>query len=220
MVRNMPARTPIARLIAGFKGFRAYYVEQRGELLESLVKDGQRPPVMLIGCSDSRVDPAIMLHSEPGEVFVVRNVANLVPPYDPASPHAGICAALEFGVRDLGVAHIVVLGHSRCGGIRALVEQTRAPTCDREFIGAWVSIARKACEQYDGALGEDGSHSDAARAVEQAAVGLSLANLMTFPWVRERVGAGTLHLHGWWVDLAAGELWGRDPVTGRFDVLA
>jgi carbonic anhydrase len=215
----MPTRKIINRLIAGFKGFHAYYYEQRGELFESLVNDGQHPPIMLIGCSDSRVDPAIMLHFEPGDVFTVRNVGNLVPPYEPGGPHAGVCAALEFGVRDLVVSHIVVLGHSQCGGIHELVRLARQPDADdREFLSVWVSIGARAVERCAEAL-RDCKGDEVPRQIEQATVALSVENLMTYPWIAERVRRERLTLHGWWADLQVGELWGLDQATGVFSKL-
>ncbi len=108
---------PIDRLIAGFRAFRARHYEARPELMRELVTVGQSPAVMMIACSDSRLDPALLLGTEPGELFIVRNVANLVPPYGPDDGLHGTSAALEFAVRDLGVQHIIVLGHSGCGGI-------------------------------------------------------------------------------------------------------
>ncbi|MBF0613088.1 MAG: carbonic anhydrase [Magnetococcales bacterium] len=213
----MPTRKIINRLIAGFKGFHAYYYEQRGELFESLVNEGQHPPIMLIGCADSRVDPAIMLHFEPGDVFTVRNVANLVPPYQLGGPHTGVSAALEFAVRDLVISHIVVLGHSQCGGIHELVRLARQPADDREFLGVWVSIGKEAVEQILSRKAEGITPTSAD--FEQAAIALSISNLMTYPWIAERVRRERLHLHGWWADLQEGELWGLDQESGIFNKL-
>ncbi|MBI1205851.1 MAG: carbonic anhydrase [Azospirillum sp.] len=217
----MPTRKYINRMIAGFKGFHAYYYEQRGELFESLTTEGQRPPIMLIGCSDSRVDPAIMLHFEPGDVFTVRNVANLIPAYEPHGPHAGVCAALEFGVRDLVVSHIVVLGHSQCGGIHELIRLARQTTDDdREFLASWVSIGTQAVERHAERIKEiNASDPNATREIEQTAVALSISNLMTYPWIAERVHHERLTLHGWWADLRVGELWGLNQDSGKFEKL-
>ncbi|MBI1205852.1 MAG: carbonic anhydrase [Azospirillum sp.] len=216
----MPTHRVINRMIAGFKGFHAYYYEQRGELFESLTTEGQRPPIMLLGCSDSRVDPAIMLHFEPGDVFTVRNVANLVPEYQPRGPHAGVCAALEFGVRDLAVSHIVVLGHSQCGGIHELIRLAAQSADDREFLGAWVSIGKQAVDRWFERLKDSKVHDpDTAKEIEQTAVALSISNLMTYPWIAERVRHDRLALHGWWADLRVGELWGLNQGTNNFDRL-
>ena len=194
----------IDRLIAGFRAFRVSNFEHRPELFEQLVSRGQAPEVLMIACSDSRVDPALLLNAQPGELFVVRNVANLVPPYEPDERHHGTSAALEFAVRDLKVSHIVVLGHSRCGGMAALRNSALGERSDREFIAPWVSIAEEACHCADA---ETLAGPDGARLVEQAALKVSLANLMTFPWVRDRVESGELQLHAWWFNLEKGELW-------------
>ena len=141
-----------------------------------------------------------------------RNVANLVPPYAPDDNYHGTSAALEFAVRDLKVGHIVVLGHSRCGGMDVLRKASWGEKPDREFIAPWVSIAERACHCADH---ETLSGPDGSRLVEQAGLKVSLENLMTFPWVRERVEAGELTLHGWWFDLEKGQLWaagdGEEP---------
>ena len=188
----------IDRLIAGFKSFRETYYEDQPDFFRSLVEKGQSPDVMVIACSDSRVNPSIIAKAEPGELFIVRNMANLVPPYEPDRRHHGTSAAIEFAVRDLEVGHIIVLGHSHCGGIRCLCEG-REDAENREFVDDWMSIVEQA---RDDCL-EGEAHL---RHVEREAVKLSLANLLTFPWLKERVENGGLKLHGWWFDLEAGEL--------------
>jgi len=190
----------VQRLVAGFRGFRARYYEQRPERMHDLALHGQSPEVLLIACSDSRVDPALLLGSEPGELFVIRNVANLVPAYGPDDNPHGTSSAIEFAVRDLGVRHIVVLGHSACGGIQALRASCAGEKSAREFIAPWMEIATDACP-----CGADGSVPDQ-ETVEHAGIRISLQNLTTFPWIAEKVQAGELHLHGWWVDLQAGRL--------------
>lgn len=209
----------IERLIAGFKIFRTRYFEQRPELFADLATKGQNPEVLVIGCSDSRADPAILLGTEPGELFVIRNVANLIPPYQPDSYYHGTSAAVEFAVRDLGVHHIVVLGHSGCGGVKALIDSQETGKLEgREFIANWVSIAGRA----RAVLAADSirAHPEhECRLVEQASVRVSLENLMTFPWIRRKVRAGELSIHGWWFDLANGELWGIDAPEAEFRVL-
>jgi carbonic anhydrase len=198
----------IDRLVAGFRGFRARYYEQRPERMRELAEQGQSPEVMLIACSDSRVDPALLLDSEPGEIFIVRNVANLVPPYGPDDGHHGTSAALEFAVRDLGVSHIVVLGHSACGGIQALRAAVSGEPSKREFIAPWVEIAKDACPCDEGDSVPDQS------IVERDAIRISLANLKGFPWIAEKVACGQVQLHGWWVDLENGRLCAVDPDNG------
>lgn len=199
-------------LVAGFRAFRATYFEQRPALYEALVKEGQHPEVLMISCSDSRVDPALLLNTQPGELFVVRNVANLVPPYQPNSHYHGTSAALEFAVRDLQVRHAIILGHSGCGGMRALRQLRSGIQPEREFISPWVSIAAEAFEPAS----REQSDSEAERAMEQAALKVSLGNLRTFPWVRDRVASGELTLHAWWFDLKTGELWALDEQAERF----
>lgn len=189
---------PIDRLIAGFKSFRETYYEKQPDFYRSLVEKGQKPDVMVIACSDSRVNPSIIAKAEPGELFIVRNVANLVPPYEPDSHYHGTSAAIEFAVRDLNVEHIIVLGHSHCGGIRCLCEG-HEDAKNREFIDGWMSIVEQARD--DSLKGEA-----QLRNVEREAVKVSLDNLLTFPWVKRRVEDGRLKLHGWLFDLEAGEL--------------
>jgi len=188
----------IDRLIAGFKSFRETYYDGQPDFYRSLVEKGQRPDVMVIACSDSRVSPSIIAKAEPGELFIVRNVANLVPPYEPDSHYHGTSAAIEFAVRDLNVEHIIVLGHSHCGGIRCLCEG-HEETGNREFIDGWMSIVEQA---RDDSLDGEAQH----RHVEREAVKVSLGNLLTFPWVKRRVEDGRLKLHGWWFDLEVGQL--------------
>jgi carbonic anhydrase len=207
---------PIHRLLAGFRSFRAAYYEQRPERIRNLVENGQKPEVLLIACSDSRVDPAILTNSEPGDLFVVRNVANLVPPYMPDGAYHGTSAAVEYAVRDLGVAHAIVLGHSGCGGVQALMRSVSSNPGTREFVAPWVSIARCACDSVP--EGGEGDLSEA-NMVEQATVRCSVNNLMTFPWLKEKVLTEELTLHGWWFDITNGILWGLDIKTGQFEPL-
>ncbi|MEQ9489174.1 MAG: carbonic anhydrase [Alphaproteobacteria bacterium] len=196
----MTEKTSISRLLAGFKSFRALHYEKRGGTIERLAQEGQAPDVCLIACSDSRVDPAILFNSDPGEIFVIRNVAALVPPYEPDGFHHGTSAAIEFAVRDLKVSHLVVLGHSGCGGIEALTDMSSELISKREFIGTWVSLAHEA--QRIAGFPDGGGAIE----VERASVQLSVSNLMGFPWIAERVEAGNLALHGWRFNLHAGRL--------------
>ncbi|NQV57784.1 MAG: carbonic anhydrase [Rhodospirillales bacterium] len=196
----------IERLIAGFKSFRETYYEEQPNFYQSLVEKGQRPDVMVIACSDSRVNPSIIAKAEPGELFIVRNVANLVPPYEPDNRRHGTSAAIEFAVRDLKVEHIIVLGHSHCGGIQFLCEGHKDGE-DREFIDGWMSIAE---QPHDNNLQGEALH----RHVEREAVKISLNNLMSFPWVKKQVGDRRLKLHGWLFDLEAGELLAHEVGKG------
>ena len=203
----MSTDAPIERLISGFRDFRGHYFERHPELFETL-QTGQAPQVMFVACVDSRVDPAILTRSEPGEIFVLRNVANIVPPYLPGNDRNETGSALEFAVCGLGVRHIVVLGHAMCGGIRCLVELVNRGTDAQGLVEPWVSTVRAACAGRPATPGEPGSLA----AIEQAAIRVSLAHLETYPWIRTRVAEnGDLQLHGWWFDLRAGGLWIFDP---------
>ncbi len=203
------------RLIDGFRRFRDSYFADNRALFSALAQGGQQPKVLLIGCCDSRVDPSLIFGAQPGELFVLRNVANLIPPYSPDHGHHGTSAAVEFAVRNLEVEHIVVLGHSRCGGVRALMEDQGAEGSD--FIRGWMAIARTARDRSLALTLSAGLPADAAQRIcEQETVALSLANLMTFPWIRERVQDGRLMLYGWWFDLEHGELLRLDPLTNTF----
>jgi len=205
----------LERLLMGFRSFRLMHYERRPERYAELVR-GQSPQVMLIACCDARVDPAIVFDTAPGELFVVRNVANLVPPREEAGAYHGTSAALEFGVCALGVGHVVVLGHAQCGGIRSLV---RGAAEAGDYIRPWMAIAAEAGREVLARL-PGASEEERAAACERAAIGVSLRNLRTFPWVAERVSDGRLQLHGWYFDLAAGALLALEEETGQFRPLA
>jgi carbonic anhydrase len=178
-----------------------------------LAESGQRPEVMIIGCCDSRVSPEVIFDAHPGELFVVRNVANLVPPYSPTGSTHGVSAALEFAVQVLMVRHIVVMGHSRCGGIRAFAEQRSRPISG-DFIDKWMSLIAPAAASLGGPLDPD-CPGDITR-LEQASIVATLENLKTFPWIRERAEAGGLELLGAYFDVATGVLMALDPDSGAF----
>ncbi|MCA1796665.1 MAG: carbonic anhydrase [Geobacteraceae bacterium] len=207
----------IAGFISGFKRFQDNWLGSDTTLFNSLRK-GQSPKAMLIGCSDSRVDPAILTDCAPGDLFMVRNVANLVPPCEPDAGHHGVSAALEYAVRHLEVEHIIVMGHSQCGGIRGLLDGI-CECSQNSFIGSWVGIAAAAREQVVAEL-PDKSPEVQGYACEKAALLLSLDNLMSFPWIKERVEEGRLELHGWYFDMQAGTLAGYCPESGTFELLA
>jgi carbonic anhydrase len=204
---HLPPSPPIERLLAGIRSFRATYYEQRPERLRPLVERGQAPAVLVIACSDSRVDPAILTNAEPGDLFVVRNVANLVPPYVADGTARGTSSAIEFAVRDLGVRHVIVLGHSRCGGIQALIDHSGGKPLGRDFIAPWVSVVAHTVAQVPRGPDYSTDPDRRARHIGQRAILASLKNLHEFPWIEERVKAGTLDLRGWWFDLERGELW-------------
>jgi carbonic anhydrase len=202
------------RLTAGYRSFLDGRFAREQARFRTLAERGQRPEIMIIGCVDSRVSPEIIFDAAPGELLVVRNVANLVPPYEPdrGSQH-GTSAALEFGVQALGVTHIVVLGHAACGGIRAFADEIE-PLSPGDFIGRWMSQIAPAAER----LGprQKGGDAEYLRRLELASVELSLQHLMTFPFVRILVERGKLALHGAYFGVASGKLLVRDPATGDF----
>ena len=172
---------------------------------------GQNPEILLIGCCDSRVSPEVIFDTGPGELFIVRNVANIVPPCEEGGEYHGTSAAIEFAVQALEVKHIVVLGHASCGGIKAYANRS-GPLSESNFIGKWVSLVAPAAER----AGEK-SGPDYLTRLEYAMVAQSLDNLMTFPFVRDRVMSGRLALHGAHFGIARGELLLRDPDTGAFN---
>ena len=190
------------RLIKGFRRFHKTYYQDHREMFDTLVSNGQAPRAMVIACSDSRADPQLIFGSPPGEIFVVRNVANLVPPYGPTADYHGTSAALEFAVRTLAVEHIIVMGHTHCGGVNALLKQSDIPVGD--FISDWMSIAAPARERALAATHD--RPEDTQRTCEHETIKVSLTNLMTGPWIRARVERGELALHGWYFDLETGNL--------------
>ncbi|MBU1229499.1 MAG: carbonic anhydrase [Proteobacteria bacterium] len=206
----------ITKFIFGFKRFQKDYFCDDSSVFENL-KEEQKPRALLIGCSDSRVDPATLMGCAPGDLFVVRNVANLVPPCENDNGHHGVSAAVEFAVCSLEVEHIIVLGHCNCGGIKALMRK-RGGEPSGVFIDPWMDIASKARDQVLTELaGREPQVQE--RACEQAAILISLENLLTFPWVRERVEARKLYLHGWYFDFETGELFSYLPETQQFEPL-
>jgi len=188
------------RLIDGYRRFRAEVWPEARARYERLATRGQHPETLVIACSDSRVDPQTVFGAGPGELFSVRNVAGLVPPYSPDTNYHGTSAALEYGVRVLRVARIVVLGHARCGGVQAMVEG--APAEARDFVEPWMRIAEPVRRRPPPAS----AAGDLLTHYETEVVRLSLANLATFPWIREAVAAGRLELHGLRFDVHTGVL--------------
>lgn len=208
----------IEQIIAGYQRFRGgYYATNRARLTD-LARSGQSPKIAVVACCDSRVDPAVITESAPGNMFVIRNVANLVPPCEWGGTRHGTSAALEFAVCELEVEHLIVLGHARCGGIRALMEGREKPHQDN-FITSWMRTADAAREQ---ALARDDLHTfdERVHACELGALEISLANLETFPWISERVAQTKLYLHGWFYDILTGELLRLDTPGGGLVPLA
>lgn len=206
--------TDIAELVAGYRRFRANdWAAERDRWAQ--LATGQNPPTMVIACSDSRVDPSQILDAGPGEIFVVRNVAALVPPCETGGGHHGVSAALEFAVTKLEVGNVLVMGHGACGGCKASLTKmfADADPGDGRFIDDWIGLLADA---RDRVAAEHGDSGDALTVMEHEAVKVSLGNLRTFPFVREREAAGTLKLHGAWFSIAGGELHLLDEATGRF----
>jgi carbonic anhydrase len=208
----------IKQLIKGYQEFQSHYFDGQNSTYDQLVRDGQKPNVMIIACSDSRVDPAIVLNCEPGDLFVVRNVANLVPPYENDQGYHGTSAALEFAVGGLGVQHIILFGHSQCGGIRSLVEQHETHK-QHSFISKWMGIAEGAYQTTMKHHGEQALDERCEICAQQALVN-SLENLKTFPWIIEKIKAGALELHAWYFDLSTGIIHAYDAEKGSFSDLA
>jgi carbonic anhydrase len=200
-------------LLEGYRTFTSQRLPTEQSRYRELAERGQSPAVMVIGCCDSRVSPEVIFDAGPGELFVVRNVANLVPVYAPDGGAHGVSAALEYAVRALRVKHIVVLGHAQCGGIRAFIDKT-APLSSGDFIGHWMAMFIKPGEKV-GQRDQESMQNFATR-IEKAAVFRSLENLMTFPFVRESVGRGELELHGAYFGVAEGSLSVLDPVAKEF----
>lgn len=192
-------------LLAGYRRFRATrWLEQR-DRFRTLADQGQHPHALVLGCIDSRADPGMIFDTVPGQVLTMRNIANLVPPYAPDMANHGTSAVLEFAVRVLEVPEIVVLGHGFCGGVQALLDG--APLEARDFVAPWMSIAAAARAQ---AL-ECANVEERQRRCEHAVVKLSLENLLSFPWIRQRVERGSLKLHGAWFAIHSGELMVLQP---------
>jgi carbonic anhydrase len=201
------------QLLAGYRTFRASRLPVEQHRFRELAESGQQPEVMVVGCCDSRVSPEVIFDARPGELFVVRNVANLVPPFVPSAFTHGVSAALEFAVEALRVKHIVVLGHARCGGIRAFAAPDR-PLSPGDFIGKWMALIGPAVA----ALGPRGEAplADYLTRLEQASIVRTLANLRSFPFVANSVAEGRLALHGAYFDVATGMLSLLDGVAGGF----
>src|SRR6201987_2263092 len=201
------------RLIEGYETFATQRLPTEQSRYRELSERGQSPETMVIGCCDSRVSPEVIFDAGPGELFVVRNIANLVPVYQPDSGAHGVSAALEYAVSGLRVKHIVVLGHAQWGGTRAFVDKSE-PLSPGDFIGKWMAMFIK-----PGEIVEQRAHEtmhDFTGRIEKAAVFRSLENLMTFPFVRNRVEHGDLQLHGAYFGVAEGTLFVLDKATKQY----
>ncbi|HEV2505003.1 MAG TPA: carbonic anhydrase [Mesorhizobium sp.] len=202
-------------LIAGYRNFiNGRYVAE-ADHYRSLAREGQAPETMIVACCDSRAAPEVIFNAGPGELFVLRNVANLVPPYAPDGEYHSTSAALEFAVQSLKVKNIVVMGHGRCGGIRAALDTTSAPLSPGDFIGKWMSLIAPAAEAVSASTMM--TTGERQTALERISIRYSIANLRTFPCVKILEGKGKLTLHGAWFDISTGELWAMNNETGDFE---
>ncbi|WP_299345732.1 carbonic anhydrase [uncultured Maritalea sp.] len=202
------------KLLNGYREFMdGRFIEER-EKIRDLASKGQTPSTMIIACCDSRAAPEMIFSAHPGELFVVRNVANLVPEYAPDGRHHSTSAAIEFAVKGLGVSNIVVMGHGRCGGIAAALSGGDTKLDEGDFIGKWMSQLGPVAEQVAAAgIMTDGERQTA---LERVGVRQSINNLKSFPYIGELVEQGALSLHGAWFDISTAELWVMDGETGDF----
>lgn len=203
------------KLIAGYSNFMASRYSSERDRYRELARAGQEPHTMVIACCDSRAAPEIIFDAGPGELFVVRNVANLVPPYAPDDNYHGTSAALEFAVQSLKVSSILVLGHGRCGGIRAALSPDAPPLSPGDFIGRWMNLVSPAAEAVTG--NEMMTAGERQTALERISIRYSIANLRTFPCVQILERKERLKLYGAWFDISSGELWVMNTETGDFE---
>ncbi|HEY4199708.1 MAG TPA: carbonic anhydrase [Devosiaceae bacterium] len=201
-------------LLAGYANFMSGRYNREEARYRELAREGQNPSAMVIACSDSRSAPETIFDAGPGELFVLRNVANLVPPYQPDANLHGTSAAVEFAVKYLEITDLVIMGHGRCGGIHAALNPKGPVMTESDFIGNWMSLLAPVSEQ----VSRNSWMTEAERrtALERISIRHSMGNLRTFPYVRELEAAGKLALHGAWFDISTGELWVMDPETGDF----
>ncbi|MDQ0562729.1 carbonic anhydrase [Rhizobium mesoamericanum] len=201
-------------LLDGYRNFMSGRYADARDRYKALAEHGQNPSTLVIACSDSRAAPELIFDAGPGELFVIRNVANMVPPYEPDGHFHATSAALEFAVQALKVTDIVVMGHGRCGGIRAALDPSAEPLSPGDFIGRWMSLVRPAAEQ----IGANDVMTPAERqtALERVSIRNSIENLRTFPEIKALEDAGKIALHGAWFDISTGELWVMDAETRDF----
>jgi len=198
--------TSYNKLLNGYQIFRNKFIESDSKALKTLSLEGQKPEVMVIACCDSRVDPALILQCDPGDLFVVRNVANIVPPYEIDKAHHGTSTALEFGICYLNVKHLILLGHSNCGGIASLFNKPQLHQDD--FISSWVSLVKP--ENL-----EDLTKDECAK----SGLEKSYQNCLSFPWIKNKVEEGKLKIHLWYFDIESGEIYSKDRNHQKFELL-
>jgi carbonic anhydrase len=209
----------IDKLISGYIRFRDHYSNPSQSLYKNLVEQGQKPIALIIGCCDSRVDPAIIMDCDPGDLFVVRNVANLVPPCEEDRHYHGTSAALEFGICVLNIPHIVILGHSHCGGIRSLTTENSHAHKELVFVSRWMDLvdlpSNHEMKQYFHLTPQQKEELYGKQSLIS-----SLKNLQTFPWIQEKIERGDLELHAWYFNLTTGNIDEFDSETKEFQELS
>ena len=208
MTTNFPDK-----LLSGYRAFKENRFAREQKRYRTLADQGQSPDIMVIACCDARAAPETIFDSAPGEIFVVRNVANLVPPYEPDGTYHSTSAALEFAVQSLKVKHIVVLGHGRCGGIQAALNPNSEPLSPGDFIGKWMELIAPAASALSSS---PLSSAEIQTELERASVRYSVTNLRSFPCVNILESRNRLTLHAAWFDIAEGNLWLMDPETENF----
>ena len=201
-------------LMAGYRNFMSGRYSAESERYRVLAETGQKPQTLVIACCDSRAAPETIFDAGPGELFVVRNVANMVPPYEPDGQYHATSAALEFAVQSLRVKDIVVMGHGRCGGIKAALDPDAGPLSPGDFIGKWMGLLKPAAEQIQS--NDMLTAAERQTALERVSIRNSLDNLRTFPCVKILEEKGKIQLHGAWFDISTGELWIMDAGTRDF----
>jgi carbonic anhydrase len=201
-------------LLDGYSEFMSGRYAREEERYKDLAASGQNPTTMIIACCDSRSAPETVFNTGPGELFVLRNVANLVPRYEPDANLHGTSAAVEFAVKHLEIKHLVIMGHGRCGGIHAALDPKGSVMAQSDFIGNWMSLLAPVSEQV--AKNTWMTESERRTALERISIRHSITNLRTFPYIRALEEEGRLELHGAWFDISTGELWVMDADTGDF----
>jgi carbonic anhydrase len=197
---------PLIKIVQGYKAFREKYASGDHSVMRYLANYGQQPEIMVVACCDSRVDPALILQCDPGDLFVVRNVANIIPPFEKDTGYHGTSAALEFGICRLKVKHLIILGHTQCGGIEALMNQTELG--ENDFITKWVSLVKKENVEV-----QDSNY------YTQLALTHSYQNCLTFPWIKKGVEEKSLAIHLWFFDIKEGEILTYSPISKGYQKL-
>ncbi len=197
------------KIIKGYGNFRKKYLSSQAKTIQHLMYAEQNPDIMIISCCDSRVEPSMIFECDPGDLFTVRNIASIVPPYEKDNLHHGTSAALEFGVKFLNVKNLILIGHSNCGGIRALLNENFE---ENDFISNWIEVSKDAVLQCK-------SNSCSLEDCIKLSLNKSYENCMTFPWIKEKVEEGTLFLHRWFFNLQTGTMTAYNPASCKYEDL-